>query len=37
MGEPLDDRAVGHGLMIAIMLGAAVLLGGILGLTVLVA
>jgi hypothetical protein len=37
MSDPPDDRAVSHSLMIGIMLGATLLLGGILGLTVLVA
>ncbi len=37
MTGPLDDRAVGHGLMIGLMLGATVLLGGLLALTVLTA
>jgi hypothetical protein len=36
MTGPLGDRAVGHGLMIGIMLGATALLAGILALTVLV-
>jgi hypothetical protein len=37
MAGPLDDRAVGHGLMTGLLLGATVLLGGILALTVLAA
>lgn len=35
MRDPRHDRAIAHSLMIGIMLGATVLLGGILALTVL--